>query len=432
VKRRYRLSATPRSRAFKIRVFAFPGLDFDLFRPFTVNCLPTADRFFGSNFVKSKFISFAIAGIFVFTILALVPSSTFAQESELQVVDEVIAQINDDVITLSMLKRESKERIDALKQSGMSQEQAEAEVSKRQPELIATLVNEALLLQKGKELDLSGEVEAEVNRRMLEVAKEQGIPTIEKLDAAMRESGVDPIATRQTLRTEIMKQMVIQQEVDRKLFFGPTIDELQKYFQEHQDKFRKPENVTISEIFLSSAGKNEAEVKARALELVRQLRAGADFGAVAAANSEREVNGVRTAPQNKGKVGAFEVPNLREDIANSIKEVRVGGVSEPLRTNDGYQIFRVDERTPASTSATFNENKVREAITMERSEKQREEYLQGLRNEAYIKISDNYRPAVALILKLAPEKTAENSGSSTSGEKPEKKKGKFLGIFPKP
>ncbi len=103
---------------------------------------------------------------------------------------------------------------------------------------------------------------------MLEVAKEQGIPTIEKLDAAMRESGVDPEATRQTLRTEIMKQAVIQQEVDRKIFFGLTMDELKKYFQEHQDKFRKPENVTISEIFLSSAGKNEAEVKARALELV--------------------------------------------------------------------------------------------------------------------------------------------------------------------
>ena len=67
------------------------------------------------------------------------------------------------------------------------------------------------------------------------------------------------------------------------------MDELKKYFQEHQDKFRKPENVTISEIFLSSAGKNEAEVKARALELVRQLRAGADFAKVAAANSEREV-----------------------------------------------------------------------------------------------------------------------------------------------
>jgi parvulin-like peptidyl-prolyl isomerase len=168
------------------------------------------------------------------------------------------------------------------------------------------------------------------------------------------------------------------------------------------------------------------------LELVTQLRAGADFSKVAAANSEREVNGVRAAPQNGGKVGAFEVPNLREDIANSVKNVKVGGVSDPLRTNDGYQILRVDERTPGSTTAAFNENQVREAITIERGTARRDEYLQTLRNEAYIKISDSYRAAVAPLLKLAPEKTAENSGSSTAGEKPEKKKGKLLGIFPKP
>jgi peptidyl-prolyl cis-trans isomerase SurA len=380
--------------------------------------------------VKSKFISLALSSVFVFALLALVPSAGFAQEGELRVVDEVIAQVNDDVITLSMLKRETKERIDALKQGGMSEQEAAAEVAKRQPELIATLVNETLLLQKGKELDLSNDVEAEVNRRMLEVAKEQGIPTIEKLEAAMRESGVDPAATRQTLRTEIMKQAVIQQEVDRKLFFGLTVDELKKYFQEHQDKFRKPETVTISEIYLSLAGKNEADVKARATELVNQLRSGADFGAVAAANSEREVNGVRTGPANKGKVGTFEVPNLREDIANSIRNVKVGGISDPLRGADGYQIFRVDERTPASTAATFNENQVREAITIDRGGKAREDYLQTMRDESYIKISENYRDAVAPILKLAPEKTADNS--SSTAKPAEKKKGKLLGIIPKP
>jgi peptidyl-prolyl cis-trans isomerase SurA len=380
--------------------------------------------------VKSKFISLALTSVFVFAVMAFIPTSSFAQEGELQVVDEVIAQINDDVITLSMLKRESKERIDTLKQSGMSEQEATAEVSKRQAELIATLVNEALLLQKGKELDLSGEVEAEVNRRMAEVAKEQGIPTIEKLEAAMRESGVDPATTRQTMRSEIMKQAVIQQEVDRKIFFGLTIDELKKYFQDHQDKFRKPESVTISEIYLGTAGKNEADVKARATELVTQLRSGADFGVVAAANSEREINGVRVAPQNKGKVGAFEMPNLREDIANSVRNVKVGGISDPLRGADGYQIFRVDERTPASTEATFNENRVREAVTVERSPKAREDYLQSIRDESYIKIADNYRDAVAPILKLAPEKTADNSGSPAKPA--EKKKGKFLGIIPKP
>ncbi len=383
--------------------------------------------------MKSKYISLAITSIFVFLILALMPSATFAQEGELQVVDEVIAQINDDVITLSMLKRETKERIEALKQAGGSEQEAIAEVGKRQPELIATLVNEALLLQKGKELDLSNEVEAEVNRRMLDVAKEQGITSIEKLEAAMREGGVDPVATRQTLRVELMKQAVIQQEVDRKIFFGWTMEELKKYFQEHQDKFHKPENVTISEIFLSSAGKNEAEVKARALELVRQLRAGADFAKVASANSEREQNGVRVAPETGGKVGTFEVPNLRTEIADSVKSVPVGGISEPLRIGDGYQVFRVDGRTAASSSATFNENQVREAMTMERGTKAREEYLQSLRDEAYIKISDSYAAAVYPILKITPEKTAENgipSGGEQLGEK--KKKGKLLGIFPKP
>jgi peptidyl-prolyl cis-trans isomerase SurA len=361
---------------------------------------------FRSITVKFNLFSLAMAAL-LFVLLGSA-SMVSAQEGELQVVDEVIAQINEDVITLSMLKRESKERIEALKQSGVPESQAVEQVTKKQAELIATLVNEQLLLQKGKELELSTDVEAEVNRRMLEVAKEQGIATIEQLDAAMRASGIDPATTRQTMRTELMKQMVIQQEVDRKIFFGLTVDELNKYFKAHPDKFRKPENVTLSEIYLSSAGKNEAEVKARALELIRQLRAGADFGALASANSERELNGVRVAPTNKGKVGTFEVPSLRADIGDAIKSVPAGGVSEPLRNSDGYQILRVDERVAGSATPTFNENKAREVITMERSEKEREAFLQGLRDDAYIKISDNYYAAVAPLLKLKPQKTAEN------------------------
>jgi parvulin-like peptidyl-prolyl isomerase len=360
--------------------------------------------------LKSKTIYFS-AIIVAIAAMFLLPVVSMAQEGEMQVVDEVVAQVNDDIITLSMLKRESKERVDALKQNGTPEQQAIDEVNKRQAELIATLINEQLLLQKGKELELSNEIEAEVNRRMLDVAKEQGIGTVEKLDAAMRESGMDPVATRQTMRVELMKQAVIQQEVDRKIFFGLTTDELHKYFDAHKDKFRKPESVTLSEIYLRSSGKNDADVRARALELIAQLRAGADFAKVAAANSEREVNGQRLAPDNGGKVGTFEVPNLREDIATAIKNVKVGGVSEPLRTADGFQIFRVDERTEASANATFDENHVREAITMERSPKEHEAYLQQLRNDAYVKVSDTYRDSVMPLLKLTTPTAAKAADS---------------------
>jgi peptidyl-prolyl cis-trans isomerase SurA len=333
--------------------------------------------------------------------------SAFAQEGETTVVDEVVAQVNDDVITLSMLKKEIQERIEALKQNGMTEQQARDEVNKHQAELIATLINEKLLLQKGKELDLASEIEAEVNRRMLQIAQEQGINSIDKLYQAMRDSKLDPEEVRRTMRTEMMKQAVFQQEVDRRIYLGFTSDEVKKYYDANLDKFRKPEGVKLSEIYLSTTGKDEAAVKTRIMELVTQIRAGADFAALAAANSEREKNGTRTAPQDKGYVGEFDIPNLREDLIAALKDVKAGGVTEPIRVPDGYQILRVDARTPAGADPVFNDNRVREAMLTERQPKEREDYLQNLRNEAFIKVTETYRAAVEPLLKLKQSATAK-------------------------
>ena len=352
-------------------------------------------------------------------LLTFTATSALAQEGEMQVVDEVIAQVNDDVITLSMLKRETKERVDALKQNGMTEQQATEEVAKHQAELIATLINEKLLLQKGKELDLATEIEAEVNRRMLQIANEQGSVSMEKLYQAMQQSGLNPEDVRRTMRSEMMKQAVLQQEVDRRIYLGFTSDEVKKYYDSHLDKFRKPESVKLSEIYLSTTGKDEASVKARALELIAQIRAGADFAALAAANSEREKNGQRTAPQDKGYVGEFDVPNLREDLLASLKDVKPGGVTEPIRTSEGYQILRIDARTPAGTTPTFNDNRVREAILMERQPKERESYLQNLRNEAFIKVTEAYRASVEPLLKITPPVAA-----AKGEDKDDKKKNK--------
>ena len=340
-----------------------------------------------------------ITSLLLAAAVLLVPSFANAQEGEPVVIDEVIAQVNDGVVTLSQLKREMKERIDTLKQNGMSEDQAKAEVEKHKAELIATLINEELLLQKGKELDLSERVEAQVNRRMLEVAQENKIGTIEKLEEEMRKAGVDPVATRQTMRTEMMKQAVLESEVDSKLFYGLGTDELHKYFDAHKDKFLKPETVELSEIYLTLAGKNEAEVKARAAQLVDQLRKGADFATLAKAYSER-------SQENGGKVGLFEVPNLRPDLAAAIKNIQQGGVTDPLKSDEGYQILRVDARTAGSNTPTFNEMNVRQAITSERLPKEREDYMQQLRNDAYVSIAETYRAAVEPLLKIVPPAAA--------------------------
>src|SRR5712675_3680636 len=140
--------------------------------------------------MKSKLL---IAVLFVTGAFILLPSGASAQEGEPVVVDEVIAQVNDGVVTLSQLRREMKERIETLKQNGKTEQQATSDVESHKAELIALLINEQLLIQKGKELDLTERVEAEVNKRMLDVAKENGITSIDKLDEAMRQAKLDPV-----------------------------------------------------------------------------------------------------------------------------------------------------------------------------------------------------------------------------------------------
>ena len=303
-------------------------------------------------------------------------------------------------------------------------EQAEAEVARRQPEIIATLINEQLLVQKGKEVGLAEEVEAEVNRRMLEVMKSEGFKTLEQLEAAMNASGVSPAAVRQSLRSEIMKQFVFGQEVDRKIFWGLTDTEVKAYYEKNRDKFRKPEALTVSEIFLSTVGKDDAEVSARAAELVKQLRAGGDFKAVAMVQSEREEAGQRVAPKTGGRLGSFALSDISNPtVLAAVKDLKAGQITDPVKIENGYIILRVDERTPAG-EATFDDRKVREAMTVERMPKEREAYVATLMRDAYVEIAPAYRESVAALLKTAPPKggPAKANGSKKDEKKDDKKK----------
>lgn len=340
------------------------------------------------------------------------PSVQAQEEAEPTVVDEVIAQVNADVVTLSMLKREMREAVETLKQRGMSDEQAVAEVAKRQPELIAGLITEQLLMQRGKEMGLTEEVEAEVNRRLLELAKQQNVKTLEALDEAMRQSGVDPVKFRQDARTGIMQSMVLYREVDAKIYYGLTPQEIKTYYDQRRDQFRRPETITLSEIYLSTSGKTEDEVRARAAQIVQQARQpGADFTKLVAANSERE-----QTRANKGKIGAIQMSDVtRPEVAAALRNLKVGGISDPIRSEDGFTILRLDERTAAGES-TFDENKIREAITNERLTKERAAYMRRLRTDSYLKIAESYRASVEPVLNRDAQGAASGNSSSSTAQ----------------
>jgi peptidyl-prolyl cis-trans isomerase C len=224
---------------------------------------------------------------------------------------------------------------------------------------------------------------------------------MDELYKAMEQAGVDPQQVRENLRNQIMRDMVFEREVDARIYWGVSSKEIKEYYGKNKDKFTKPETVTISEIFLSFAGRNESAVREKAKGLVAQLRSGADFEKLALENSERP-----DIAQTKGKAGTFDVKSLDPKFAKPLETVKVGGYTDPVDVDDvGVEILRLDDRTKASSESFFDENAVRRVIAFERIPDERKKYMTTLRKDAYIKINDTYRPLVSPILFADDRKT---------------------------
>lgn len=328
------------------------------------------------------------AFMFIFT------AAGFAQESEIKIIDEVVAQVNDGVITLSRVRREVNEIVETEVQMGKDRAEAQRSIDEKRGELIANLINEELLIQRAKELGMEDEVEASINRRFLEIMNEYGLKTMDELYKEMERTGNDPVNIRENWRKQETKSMVLQQEVQSKIYYGLTPKDLKTYFEANKEKFTKPETVDISEIFLSFAGRDENAVREKARTLVAQLRGGADFTKLLAENSDRA-----DAVESQGKVDTLVIRDLPADLQTKLKGVKPGEYPEPFEVNQvGVSVVRVDARSAASSDAVFDENAVRMAILNERAPSEQKQYMAKLRDESYIKINESYRPTVAPIL----------------------------------
>lgn len=322
------------------------------------------------------------------------PFAAAAQETETKVVDEVVAQINDGVITLSRIKRESKDIVDSKVQAGESREEAQKAVDAKQGELIANLINEELLIQKAKELGVEDDVEATLNQRFVEIMKQYKLSSLDALYEEMRRQNVDPVEMREIWRKQATRDKVLQREVQTKLYWSFNTKELKDYYEKNKAKFTKPETITLSEIFLNFAGRDEAAVRTKAKDLVSQLRNGADFIKLVTENSDRP-----DAAKTKGKVETVVVKELDTKFAEALKGVKVGGVTDPIELDGvGVHILHVDERTAASNESVFDESAVRLEMMRERIPSEQKKFMSGLRTESYIKISETYRPLVNPIL----------------------------------
>ncbi len=313
------------------------------------------------------------------------------------VVEDVVVHVNDLIISRSDVERAEQALAEEDKQVNASP----AEVADRQKNLLRDMIDKQLLLSRGKELGINAD--AEVVRRLDDIRKQNHLDTMEDLERAARQQGVSFEDFKAGIRDNIVTQMVVRDEVGRKLQM--TQGQEQAYYEAHKQDFVVPEQIKLSEILVPTpADANDAAIaqaQAKADGLVAQLKAGTDFAALAKANS-----GGPTAAQG-GELGLYKRGALGQVLEDQTFNLQPGQWTAPIRTKQGFVILKVTEHQAAGVAPLKDvESQVQEAMYTDAMQPALRAYLTKLREDAYIDIRAGYVDAGASPKQTKPVFTA--------------------------
>jgi peptidyl-prolyl cis-trans isomerase SurA len=361
----------------------------------------------------------------------LLTSRGFAAEAP---VEEIIARVNNQIITTSEYNREKEQ----LKQEAQQQDPAHVDkiVAERQKDVLRGLIDQQLLLEKGKDLGITADTD--LVKRLDEMRKQMNLENMEDLEKAAQAQGVSYEDFKQNLRNQIITQQVIGREVGSHLSI--TKEEEQKFYEDHKNDLEQPETIKLSEILVSTqkpaagqnasnaqnasdgAAENEAQLnaaKAKAEDLRDQIRKGASFEEVAKKNSDGP-----TAAQS-GDLGMFKRGTLAKELEDKTFAMKPGDVTDVIRTKQGFVILKVTEHHAAGVPSMKEiEPRIQDALYMQKLEPALRAYLTKLREDAYIDIKPPYVDTGASPNQTKPIETATKEASA----KKLKKKKKF-GLF---
>jgi peptidyl-prolyl cis-trans isomerase SurA len=308
-------------------------------------------------------------------------------------VEDIIARVNDQIITRSDYERAMKELDDEGRQHGATMQQ----LSEAHKDLLRNLIDQQLWISKGKELGITGETEL-VNR-LNDLRKQYKLASMEDLEKAAQEQGISYEDFKANIRNQIVTQEVMRQVVGRHVSITPG--EVQRFFEAHKQEYAQPESVRLNEILISTGTPAPspsdpggvqpddpakiAAAKAKADDLEAKLKAGGDFVQLARNSSDGS-----TAAEG-GDLGQFRRGALAKVLEDATFSLKTGEYTEPIRTKQGYVILKVAQHVPGGVpqfkdveqevEQTYYESKMMPAMR---------EQLTKLREDAYVEIKTGY------------------------------------------
>ncbi len=353
------------------------------------------------------------------------------------VVEEIVARVNNSIITRADLRRSKEQIEEEVKQNNDPNQQQEIE--QRDKDSLRDLINQQLLIQKGQDLGIS--VDTDLIKRLDEIRKQIGAKDMDDLQASAEKQGVNWEDFKNNLKSQMMSQRVIQQEVGSKISQQITPSEVQKYYDEHKSEIEQPERIRLSEILIPVAtpkgadGKDDpsaeptpeaiAAAQGKANDVEAQLKKGDAFDELAKANS------AGPTAANGGDLGYFKRGSLAKELEDKTFALKEGDFTDPIRTKQGFVILKVTEHTSAGLPPLKSvEGGIQERLYYAKLTPALNDYFKKLREDAYIYVKDGYVDTGKVAGQSGPVFTEDATTKKAKAQETKKKKKRLLKVIP--
>jgi peptidyl-prolyl cis-trans isomerase SurA len=303
-------------------------------------------------------------------------------------VEEIIARVNNEIITRSeydKARRTAEEDARSECQNRCTPEQLQTDIEDREKHTLRDLVDQSLLVQRGKDMGLS--VEADVIKRLDAIRIDNKLASMEELEKAVASQGMNFEDFKNNIRNTLLTQKVIGNEVGSHININD--DEVNKYYEAHKAEFVRPEQVALREIVVSTEGKKPEDLpdlKKKAETALKRVQDGEDFGEIA-----KRLSDGSTKAQG-GFLGVYKRGELAKELEDKVFKMKRKELTEVMETKQGYLVLEVLEHyDEGEQSLAKVRNEIMDKLYGARMEPAMREYLKTLREQSYVVIKPGYQ-----------------------------------------
>jgi peptidyl-prolyl cis-trans isomerase SurA len=314
-------------------------------------------------------------------IAAMVAAMATPTRAARKVVERIIARVNSEIVTQRQFEREREKLRQQLSQQ-YSGAELDAKVKEYSKDLLRDLIDQALLVQKAKDLDIS--VETDVVKRMDEMRQSFSLGSLEDLEKEAEKQGILWEDFKDGIRRGLLVREVIGREVGRTIIISR--EDARKYFEEHKQEFSSPEGVALAQILISNEKHKPEEAEKRAKEALAELKAGQKWAEVV-----RKYSDDAATAREGGEIGFMKAGTLVPAVSEAIAKLDSNEFSDLIPIKTGYIILKVLERRHQGIPPFEEvEQRVTETLYNQQMQPALRKYLMELRRDSYVYLAPGY------------------------------------------